>query len=259
MYIIKFMLLKDFDEMIRELLDIDRIDPLDISLNGLQVSRSKEKINKVAFAVDASMESFKRSAALNADLLFVHHGLFWGKPYRITGSLYKRVQFLIKNDLALYGVHLPLDMHPEIGNNAGIAHKLRLENIEPFGDYHGIKIGCKGVLPSAETLDDIIGSIPGHTAEPLAKLNFGPSEIRTVGIVSGGAPEVVSQAIAENLDLYITGDASHTVYHEAMEGRINVLSAGHYATEIWGVKLLMEKIESKTDLGTVFIDIPTGL
>lgn len=259
MYIIKFMLLKDFDEMIRELLDIERIDPLDISLNGLQVSRSNKDLKKAAFAVDASMESFKRSVTLNADILFVHHGLFWGKPYRITGSLYKRVQFLIKNDLALYGVHLPLDMHPEIGNNAGIAHKLKLENVEPFGDYHGLKIGCKGILPSAKTLDDIVYSIPGRAAEPLAKLKFGPSEIRTIGIVSGGAPEIASQAIAENLDLYITGDVSHTIYHEAMEGKINILFAGHYATETWGVKLLMKKIETETDLNTVFIDIPTGL
>ena len=253
------MLLKDFDKMIRELLDIDRIDPLDVSLNGLQVSRSKDEIKKVAFAVDACMESFKRSADLNADILFVHHGIFWGKPYRITGGLYNRIQFLIKKDIALYGVHLPLDMHPEIGNNAGIAHRLGLESIEPFGDYHGLKIGCKGALPSAKTIDDIIDSIPGRAAELLAKLNFGPKKIRTIGIVSGGAPEVVSQAIAESIDLYITGDASHTVYHEAMEGGINVLSAGHYSTETWGVKLLMKKIESETDLSTVFIDIPTGL
>ena len=255
----EFMLLKDFDEMIKELLDIERIDPLDVSLNGLQVSRSGKEIKTVAFAVDACMESFKRSAALNADLLFVHHGIFWGKPYRITGNLYRRIQFLIKNNMALYGVHLPLDMHPEFGNNAGIAHKLGLENIEPFGDYHGLKIGFKGVLPHGKTLADIIDSIPGHTAEPLAELNFGPSNIRTVGIVSGGAPEVVSQAINENLDLYITGDASHTVYHEAMEAGITILFAGHYATETFGVKLLMQKIEKETNLNTVFIDIPTGL
>ncbi len=253
------MLLKDFDKMIREFLDIDRIDSSDLSLNGLQVSRSKEELRKIAFAVDASMESFKRANARDADLLFVHHGLFWGRPYRLTGSLYNRIRFLIKNDLALYAVHLPLDMHPETGNNIGIVKMLNLESVEPFGDYHGLKIGYRGLLPSGKTMDEIANLITGQNAEPVTKLAFGPEIIKSIGIVSGGAPEVVTQAIDENLDLYITGDASHTVYHESMEGRINVLFAGHYATETWGIKLIKKKIEKETDLNTIFIDIPTGL
>ena len=141
------MLLKDFDKMIRGFLDIDRIDSSDASLNGLQVSRSKEELRKIAFAVDASMESFKRAHARDADLLFVHHGLFWGRPYRLTGGLYSRIRFLIKNDLALYGVHLPLDMHPETGNNIGIVKMLNLESVEPFGDCHGLKSATGACFP----------------------------------------------------------------------------------------------------------------
>ncbi len=249
----------EFDRFVREILDIDRIDPSDIALNGLQVARKKRELKRIAFAVDACMESFKRAVQMGADLLFVHHGLFWGKPYRLEGMLYERIRFLIENDLALYGVHLPLDMHPQYGNNAGIAESIGLEEVEPFGDYHGVKIGLKGILPRTMKLDEITQRISSDNSKPLRVLPFGSVGIRRMGIVSGGAPEMVGQAVTEGLDLYVTGDASHTVYHEALERGINVIFAGHYATETWGVRLFRRKVESETGLETYFIDIPTGL
>ncbi len=249
----------EFDRFVRETLEVERIDPSDIALNGLQIARRNHKIGRIAFAVDACMESFKRTVSMRADLLFVHHGLFWGKPYRLVDMLYERVRFLIENDLALYAMHLPLDMHLEYGNNAGIASSMGLEETEPFGEYHGIKIGLKGVLPKPSGIDELVRRISSDNSKPLRILPFGPEKIRKIGIVSGGAPEMVRQAVGEGLDLYITGDASHTVYHEALENGINVIFAGHYATETWGVRLFKRKIESEFEVETYFIDIPTSL
>ena len=251
--------LSDFDCMIRELLNIDAIDPSDSALNGLQVERSKSDIEKVAFAVDASMESFKRAKDFGSDLLFVHHGIFWGKPYKITGRLFKLVEFLLRNDMALYAVHLPLDMNEKYGNNIAIATKLGLKDITPFGEYHGLKIGFKGKLAEPLALADVEMRILEHGEKSLARLPFGKEKVETVGVVSGGAPEVVSEAIKEGLDLFVTGDASHTVYHEALEAGINVIFAGHYATETWGVRSVKGYVEQATDIETTFIDIPTGL
>ena len=249
----------DFDRFVRDVLEIDRIDPSDVALNGLQVGRRGRELKKIAFAVDACMESFRRAVDVEADLLFVHHGLFWGKPYRLVGTLYERVRFLIENDLALYAVHLPLDMHPLYGNNAGIAGRLGLKEVEPFGEYHGIKIGLKGNLSQPRVIDELVQLVSSDNSKPLGILPFGPERIKRVGIVSGGASEMVRQAVSEGLDLYITGDASHTVYHEALESCINVIFAGHYATETWGVRLFKGKVESELGVETCFIDIPTSL
>ncbi len=249
----------EFDSFVRGVFDIEGLKNSDISLNGLQVERKNREIRKVAFAVDACMESFKRAVSIGVDLLFVHHGLFWGRPYRLTGSLYRRISFLMGNDLALYAVHLPLDIHPEYGNNAGIARSLGLESVEAFGEYHGIKIGLKGSLPDYKSLNEIVPLISDDNTKPIGILPFGVEKVKTIGVVSGGASEMVKQAIGEGLDLYITGDASHTVYHEALEGGINVVFAGHYATETWGVRLFKAKVEAELELETVFIDIPTGL
>lgn len=249
------MLLTDFDALVRTTLDFDGF-ARDVAINGVQVARRAPEVQKAAFAVDASLESFRRAAAGGAQLLFVHHGLFWGTQVALRGTLYERVRFLVENDLALYAAHLPLDAHPELGNNIGIARRLGLTGIEPFGIYHGMRIGFKGRLESAQPLERLAALI---SARPLSLLPFGPAEIRSVGIVSGGDPHAVSQAIEEGLDLFVTGDASHEVYHEALEAGINVLFGGHYATETWGVSLMSEFLRTKTDLQTVVLDIPTGL
>jgi dinuclear metal center YbgI/SA1388 family protein len=253
------MLLNELDTLLQKLLDIEGYRSVDESLNGLQVERSKREIDRIALAVDASMESFRRAVLSGADLLFVHHGLFWGKPAALTGTLYQRIKFLIENDLALYAVHLPLDAHPELGNNAGIVRSLNLETVEPFGEYHGVKIGYKGRLSKPLSLEQIETRLCGSRDAGLGRLPFGPNEIRTVGIVSGGDPYAVHQAIAESLDLFITGDSSHTIYHEALEAGINVLFGGHYRTEIWGIVQVSKYLQEEKRLDTVVIDIPTGL
>ncbi len=249
------MLLADFDRLVRTTLDFASFGH-DAAVNGLQVARSAPELSTVAFAVDASMESFRRACDAGADLLFVHHGLFWGAPAPLRGTLYERVHFLVEHDLALYAVHLPLDAHPELGNNIGLARRLGLAAVEPFGLYHGMRIGFKGRLERPQPLERLAALV---SPRPLSLLPFGPAEVRSVGIVSGGDPHAVSQAIDEGLDLFVTGDASHEIYHEALEAGINVLCGGHYATETWGVTLMSDHLRRTTDLQTLVVDVPTGL
>jgi dinuclear metal center YbgI/SA1388 family protein len=251
--------LKELDRYFHDLLPISDFESVDSSLNGIQVECSSKMISHAAFAVDACMATFERAAEIGADLLFVHHGLFWGRPIAVTRSHYERLKFLLDHDIALYAVHLPLDAHPDFGNNAGIAASLDLEQVEPFGSYRGLKIGCKGLLKEALTVDEVLDRLGVDREECTALLPFGVEKSTSVGIISGGAALDVEQAIREGLDLYITGDALHQVYHTCLEERINLICGGHYQTEVWGVRLVAEKLAQDSGLETSFVDVPTGL
>jgi dinuclear metal center YbgI/SA1388 family protein len=206
------------------------------------------------------MESFRLAADWGADVLFVHHGLFWSEQLRVCGGHYERLRFLMERGLSLYAVHLPLDMHPVVGNNAGLADVLGLVEREPFGLYKGFQIGVKGRFPVRTGREEVAGRLFGPQAEPLARLlPFGKAEVGSVGIVSGGAPFEALQAVDEGLDMYITGESSHSVYHQAQEAGLNILFAGHYQTETWGVRLVAEKTREDTGCETRFFDVPTGL
>lgn len=253
------MNIKDFDLWIKGILNIDEMSRIDVSFNGLQVGREESELKKIAFAVDASQETFNRAIDAGADLLFVHHGLYWGRVIPITGDFYKRIAMLINNDLALYAAHLPLDMHPELGNNAGLAKALKLKNVEPFGIVKGVNIGLKGTFEKAMTRDEIVNILFGGWDNSVKMLPFGKDEIRSIALISGDAPFELHQAIDEEVDLYLTGEASHVLYHTALEAGINVIFGGHYATEVYGVKLLADRVSRELSLDTVFIDVPTGL
>jgi dinuclear metal center YbgI/SA1388 family protein len=252
------MLIEEFDSLVREILDIERPAAIDKALNGLQVTREDRELKSAAFAVDACMESFTRAREWGADLLFTHHGLFFGRSRAVTGVLFRRLSYLLENRLALYSVHLPLDLHPRLGNNAALAGLLGLNERCGFGDYHGFKIGVKGTLPAASTPAELMDKLGKHGIIPPRCLAFGPAIVNTVGIVSGGGASDVREAIDEKLDLFITGDASHDIYHECAEAGINVIFAGHYLTEVWGMKALQKAVTEQTGLRTCFIDIPTG-
>jgi dinuclear metal center YbgI/SA1388 family protein len=253
------MNLSELDSYFRELLGIDEFAREDSSQNGIQIACSEKPVKRIAFAVDAALETVKRAAEWNADVLFVHHGLLWGKSLALTGVHYGRVKTFLENDIALYAVHLPLDQHEELGNNAVMVKKLGLDDPEPFGEYHGKLIGWKGRLPEPATVEQVGRTLFGAGADMLGTLPFGPERVETVGIISGGAPWDVLQAIDQDLDLYITGDASHSVYHHCLEGGINVLFAGHYQTEVWGVMAVADHCRANLDVETCFIDLPTGL
>jgi dinuclear metal center YbgI/SA1388 family protein len=253
------MYIKEFDAFIKQLLNFGAFTKADSAINGLQVASRKQDIKKMAFAVDASLESFRRASEWGADALFVHHGLFWGICEALVGTYYERFRFLVEHDLALFAAHLPLDSHPEWGNNINLARQIGLNDIQPFGEYKGIKIGYKGTLATPLTLGKVSQLICGREESCLGRLAFGRQAIRTVGIVSGGDPRSAYQAIEEGLDLFITGDASHEIYHVCLEAGLNVIFGGHYQTQIYGLNSRPQHLKKTTGLETTFIDIPTGL
>ena len=255
------MTLLEFDEYLNSFLRKEDFGN-DISLNGIQIQNSEpalKRIKKVAFAVDACEATALAAAQAGADVLFVHHGLFWGHCQTVTGSMYKRIAAFIKNDLALCAYHIPLDANNPYGNNYGLAARLGLENCEPFGTWRGMSIGVKGVLPAELRIDEIAQKLLRPGKKPSSIISLGKKNIKTVGIISGGASEDVADAIDENLDCYITGEFAHEDYHIARENSINVIAGGHYETETVGVSLVMQKILSETSLECLFIDEPTGL
>ncbi|MDR1248865.1 MAG: Nif3-like dinuclear metal center hexameric protein [Treponema sp.] len=247
------------DVYFRSLLDIEGFAPMDVSLNGIQVDNDGTEIAKIAFAVDASLETFKQAAAAGAGMIFVHHGLFWGQPLRVAGTHRERLRFLLDHNLALYAAHLPLDQHPALGNNAGLAELLGIESPEPFGEYHGRKIGYKGKLAKPLTIEEAVKRIGFKDRPPLGVYPFGRRESLSCAVISGGAAEEASQAITEGIDLYVTGEASHEMYHQILEGRLNMIAGGHYSTEVWGVRRVMENCAVNLNLEVEFIDAPTGL
>jgi len=247
------------DKYFRGFLDIDGFASVDKSLNGIQVDNDGAETGKIAFAVDASLESFQRAAGAGAGLLFVHHGLFWGQVLPVAGSFRQRLRFLLERNICLYAVHLPLDQHPELGNNASVASLLGLQNIEPFGNYSGKKIGYKGSFASPLATDEAVKKISFMNRPPVGVFPFGKAENATAAVIAGGAPFEVKQAIEEGVDLYITGDPSHSVYHECLESKINMIAGGHYNTEVWGLCALMRRCEKELGIEVEFIDVPTGL
>lgn len=248
------------DELSTYLDDYLRIDDFDdVSKNGLQVE-GPEVVTKVAFAVDGCQASFEQAVTENAQLLIVHHGLFWDEPLRLVGPHFRRVRTLIEGGCGLYAVHLPLDAHAEVGNNAEMARLLKLRDKQPFGEYHGTQIGMSGELEPPLDMPALIGRITqAMGTTPIRVLDHGPEEAHRVGCVSGGAASMMDQAEEAGLDTYITGETSHAHFHEANERGLNVIFAGHYATETFGVKALAHHLEERFGLETTFLNIPTGM
>ena len=232
---------------------------VDVAMNGLQVGRSDTTVARIAFAVDACQETMQRAADWDADLLFVHHGLFWGRPLALTGTHLERVRLLLEHDLALYALHLPLDCHPTLGNNAGLADALDLAERAPFGEYRGVSIGIQGLLPEPLPLGEVADRLFGGEHNCLAVLPFGPERIARVALVSGGGTRDLDAAIAAGADLFVTGDASHENYHAALEAGIHVVSGGHYLSEVFGVRAVARRLAGDLGVETTLIDVATGL
>jgi dinuclear metal center YbgI/SA1388 family protein len=232
------------------------IGDYDGAANGLQVENSGP-VTKIAATVDASLATVKLAIAAKADLLIVHHGLFWSPAQPWTGKRYEMLRLLMENNLAVYSSHLPLDAHPRLGNNAQLAAALGLKNLKPFFTSHGQAIGFKSQTKISRSelaarLERAIGTKP--------KLLPGGKEIcRCVGIVTGGAGGDLKLAAAEGVDTFITGEGPHWTYALAEELGLNVFYGGHYATETFGVKALAAELSKKFKLPWVFLDHPTGL
>ncbi len=236
--------------------------PTDPSLNGIQIQNSLpdgKQIDTVAFAVDACEATALAAAEAGAQALVVHHGIFWGACERLTGSFYKRAASFIKNDLGLIAYHLPLDANNPYGNNYGLAAGLGLTGLKDFGFWRGMCIGVCGEFEKALSLEELKNRLAKITKTECRAFAFGKKEIKSLGIISGGAGEDAVQAAELGLDCYITGEFQHEQYHLAEELGISVIAGGHYGTETMGVSLLKEKVEKELGLRTLFIDLPTDL
>lgn len=230
----------------------------DPSLNGLQIEGTPV-IRRVAASVDTSVRTLQDAADNGADLLLVHHGLFWGQPLAVTGPHGRRVRTALMADLNLYAAHIPLDAHPEVGNNAMIARALSLQHARPFGDWQGHKIGLAGELPFAQSLQDFADRVQKLTGEICLVHGGGIPQVQRLGIVSGGGAGAVAEAAAAGLDTLLTGEPEHKHFHDAFEYGVNVVFAGHYETEVFGVRALAARLEQEFGLPWQFLHHPTGL
>lgn len=230
----------------------------DPSLNGLQVEGNDE-VTKVAFAVDATMAAFEQAAEVGADMLVVHHGLFWGDAEPIRGMMGRRIRFLLERNISLYAAHIPLDAHKELGNNWGLAGIIGMTDLEPFGSWQGHDIGVKGVFPNPISLRDLADLIEKELGESVLVHAGGPMSVSTLGIISGAAARDISTAADEGLDAFLTGEPKHDTFAIPFEREINALFAGHYMTETVGVNLLAQRLRDDHGLETEFLLLPTGL
>lgn len=247
---------KDFENYLNDFLNISLFQ--DYGPNGLQI-QGKEEIQKIAFAVSATRDSIEKACSWGADALVVHHGLFWKfhGAKTLTGAFKKRVFPLVKNDINLFGYHLPLDAHKEIGNAAQIAKRLKLENQSSFGEYKKAPLGIKGDFPKPwepEKLRSHLEEILGHS---ILHSSPGVEKIKSMGIITGGANSEWALCLGEGLDSYLTGEMSEHDWNEAKESGIHFFAGGHHATERFGIMALKEHIEEIFGVlpkKTLFID-----
>lgn len=248
----KNIALSDITDFLDKTLKIAQIK--DVSNNGLQIQNGG-RVTKIAFGVDASLRTFKEAVEAGADLLVCHHGLSWGDSLkRITGLNYDLVSFAIHHDLAVYGAHLPLDAHPVYGNNAQLCKLLEIGGLAPAFEYHGEKIGFIGSLSKAISREAFFDRVRERITPNIKTLDFGKPMVRKIGVVSGGACEMIDQAVELGADLYLSGEPGLIGYTLAENLKTNAVFAGHYATETWGVKALKTLLAEHFKLPTVMFD-----
>lgn len=226
------------------------------ALNGLQVENSGQ-VRKIGAAVDASSRTFRLAADAGVDFLLVHHGLFWPGLQAVTGPFRRQLAFLLEHDIALYSAHLPLDIHPTLGNNAQLVTALGLERTERFletkAQLVGLKVRTK--IDRAELIQRFERSLGG----PVQAFNYGPAETQTIGVVTGGAGSEIYAAARAGVDTFLTGEAPHWAAVAAEELGVNLLLGGHYATETFGVKALAAYAANRFAVPWEFLAAPTGL
>ena len=228
----------------------------DGAANGLQMENSGA-VTRIAATVDATLATVKLAVAAKADLLLVHHGLFWSPSHPWTGKRRELLQLLVQNNLAVYSSHLPLDAHPLLGNNAQLAAALGLKKLQPFFTSHGQTIGFKAQMKISRT--DLAQRLERATGAKPRISPGGKSLCERIGVVTGGAGSDLKIAAAEGVDTFITGEGPHWTYALGEELGLNVFYGGHYATETFGVKALAAELSRKFKLPWEFLDHPTGL
>jgi dinuclear metal center YbgI/SA1388 family protein len=252
------------DRLDEELRTADYAD-VDASANGLQVGPGGDgvgetiEVERAAFAVDAAVATAEAAVDAGADLLVTHHGIVWGGLDRVTGRPHRRIEPLIRNDVALYVSHLPLDGHPTLGNAAGVADALGLVDAEPFGTLGPETIGLRGRTADPTAAPALASALADATEgdRGVDVLAFGPDRIEDVAVVTGSGTDWLDEAVAAGVDCLVTGEGKGKTYHEAREAGITVLLAGHYATETFGVRRLAGLVD-EWGVGTTYLPHPTG-
>jgi dinuclear metal center YbgI/SA1388 family protein len=228
--------------------------------NGLQFP-GKGEIRKLATGVTASAELLERAIAFQSDLLIVHHGLFWGSTATpIDHRMKRRLKLLFDSDMSLAAYHLPLDAHPQVGNNALIAHALGADKLEPFALHDGEPIGFLARFPSdGIDANSLFARVTDLTQRTALVFDAGPERIGKLAIVSGAGNDYLQDAVAAGADAFLTGEPAERVMCEARESEIHFIAAGHYATETFGVKRLGEHLSERFALEHTFIDVPNPI
>jgi dinuclear metal center YbgI/SA1388 family protein len=239
-----------------EILRTGEIGDYDGALNGLQVGNNGT-VTKIAAAVDGSLSTIRLAVAAKADLLIVHHGLFWNKRQPWTGKNYQLLKLLVENNLAVYSSHLPLDAHPKLGNNLLLCNALGLTRLKPFFYDHGQTLGFKSQTKISRT--ELAKRLERATGAKPIIIPGGNEMCRMIGVVTGGAGAELKLAAKEGVDTFITGEGPHWTFALAEELGLNVLYGGHYATETFGVKALAAHLSKKFRVPWEFLDYPSGL
>jgi len=239
-----------------DFLRIRDVGDWDNALNGLQIENSGQ-VARLGAAVDVSTRVLTEAAKKNVDLLIVHHGLFWPGLQPVKSALRRQLRLAFENDIALYSAHLPLAIHPKMGNNAELVAVLGLKSAHPFLEEKGQRVGLRArvSMPQSELVRKLRKALGG----PVKVFSFGPKQTRMIGIVTGGAGSEIYRVAQENIDTFITGEAPHWAAVAAQELGMNLLIGGHYATEVFGVKALAAHISKRFGIPWEFIDCPTGL
>lgn len=231
------------------------------AVNGLQVETQAGVVGRIVAAVDASQATIDGVMRPGdpPTMLLVHHGLFWDGNQPITGRRFRRIAALFRGGVAVYSAHIPLDVHPEVGNNVVLARGLGLLNQQPFDVYKGIPIGIKGELAEPISREALVATLDRLLNTRSRLLAGGPEQVRLVGIITGGAGGRIGAAREAGLDAFVTGEGAHHTYFDAMELGVNTIYAGHYATEQVGVTALARHLSDRFSIPWEFHDHPTGL
>jgi len=229
----------------------------DYCANGLQVPGPSD-VSTIATGVSAHAELFERAADEAADLLLVHHGLFWGAGEgAIDAMLKRRLQILFDANIALAAYHLPLDAHPQLGNNALLGRALGAERMEPFALHRGEPIGFVATLPGGGMpARELFARVAAITAREPLVFDAGPARVEHLAIVSGAGADYLAEAAAAGAEALLTGEPDERTMAQARECGLHLIAAGHYATETLGIRRLGEQLAEQFELRHVFLDIP---
>jgi dinuclear metal center YbgI/SA1388 family protein len=237
-----------------ELLEIERFD--DYGPNGLQVPGSAE-VRKVASGVSAHRDLIERSLAAGAQLLLVHHGLFWESlPLALSEQMAERLRIALSAGLSIAAYHLPLDAHPEVGNNALLCERLGFEAAGTFAEVRGRDIGVIGCTTQGVKAGELVRRVREMLGREPLVFDAGPETVRSVGLVSGAGAGEIHDAVRLGLDALVTGEPAEHAMADAREGGIHFIAAGHYATETLGVRRLGELVSERFGVEHEFIDVP---